>query len=182
MRLAPSGLAEVLEISYDVGLCRRRRGSDLTWRRQAWRRDLLLESRPHGGIDVVCAAAVAAIPSASGRSKALPTTASPLRRLNARILDKASVQANTLPSGHVAGAVAAALALMALSVTIGWTVMLVAVAIGVAAIVGRYHYAVDCVAGAVVAPACSWCCSVQVGDSRQQPAGPAAQSRPLTGQ
>ena len=70
-----------------------------------------------------------------------------LRRLNISILDRASVQANTIPSGHVAGAVAAALAVMAVSATAGLAVTGVAVAITVSAIAGRYHYAVDCVLG-----------------------------------
>jgi hypothetical protein len=74
-----------------------------------------------------------------------------LRRLNTRILDNASVQANTLPSGHVSGAVAAALGVMAVNATAGWVLLAVAVAIAVAAVAGRYHYAVDCVTGAVTA-------------------------------
>jgi membrane-associated phospholipid phosphatase len=78
-----------------------------------------------------------------------------LRWLNTAILDRASVQANTIPSGHVAGAVAAALAVMSVSATAGWILMGMAVAIIASAIAGRYHYAVDCVLGAVVAVAAS---------------------------
>jgi hypothetical protein len=74
-----------------------------------------------------------------------------LRRLNISILDRASVQANTIPSGHVAGAVAASLAVMSVSATAGWVLLGVAVAITVSAIAGRYHYSADCVLGAVVA-------------------------------
>jgi hypothetical protein len=74
-----------------------------------------------------------------------------VRRLNIAILDRASVQANTIPSGHVAGAVAAALGVMSVSVPVGWGLMVVAVLIGVGAVVGRYHYAVDCALGALVA-------------------------------
>jgi hypothetical protein len=75
------------------------------------------------------------------------------RRLNTAILDSASVQANTLPSGHVSGAVAAALGVMAVDQTVGWLMLAAAGVIAVAAIAGRYHYVVDCVAGAVVAAA-----------------------------
>ena len=74
-----------------------------------------------------------------------------VRRLNISILDRASVQANTIPSGHVAGAVAASLAVMSISATAGWVLLGVAVAITVSAIAGRYHYSADCVLGAVVA-------------------------------
>jgi hypothetical protein len=78
-----------------------------------------------------------------------------LRRLNVAILDRASVQANTVPSGHVAGAVAAALAVMAVSATAGWILLVMALLIAVSAVVGRYHYAVDCVLGALVAVSAS---------------------------
>jgi membrane-associated phospholipid phosphatase len=74
-----------------------------------------------------------------------------LRRLNVSILDQASVQANTLPSGHVAGAVAAALGLWPVAPAAGLVLLVLAVAIAIAAVVGRYHYVVDCVAGASVA-------------------------------
>lgn len=71
-------------------------------------------------------------------------------RLNASILNHASVQANTLPSGHVSGAVAAALGVMPVDATAGVVLMGVAGLIAVAAIAGRYHYVADCVAGVAV--------------------------------
>jgi membrane-associated phospholipid phosphatase len=74
-----------------------------------------------------------------------------VRRLNVAILDRASVQANTIPSGHVAGAVAAALAVMFVSATAGSILLVIAVLVSVSAVVGRYHYAVDCALGALVA-------------------------------
>ena len=74
-----------------------------------------------------------------------------LRILNEAILDRASVQANTIPSGHVAGAVAAGLALMPVSVWMGALLLTSALVIAVAAVAGRYHYLVDCAAGAAVA-------------------------------
>ena len=74
-----------------------------------------------------------------------------LRRLNVAILDRASVQANTLPSGHVAGAVAAALAVWPVDATAGAALMVLAVLIATAAAVCRYHYVIDCVTGAAVA-------------------------------
>ena len=74
-----------------------------------------------------------------------------VRRLNVSILDRASVQANTLPSGHVAGAVAAALGVWPVDAAAGALLLVIAGAIAIAAVVGRYHYVVDCVAGASVA-------------------------------
>lgn len=76
-----------------------------------------------------------------------------LRRLNTLILDNASVQANTLPSGHVSGAVAAALGVWTFDPVTGAGLMVMAGLIAVAAVAGRYHYVVDCVAGAIVAAA-----------------------------
>ena len=89
---------------------------------------------------------------AEGPPPAKPPT---LRRLNTLILDTASVQANTLPSGHVSGAVAAALGVMAVDAVVGSWLMGAAGLIALAAIAGRYHYVVDCVAGAAVALALS---------------------------
>jgi hypothetical protein len=74
-----------------------------------------------------------------------------MRAVNVAILDRASVQVNTIPSGHVAGAVAAALGVMPVSLTAGLLLLLIAGLIAFSATVGRYHYAMDCVLGAVVA-------------------------------
>ena len=74
-----------------------------------------------------------------------------LRRLNGAILDGASVQANTLPSGHVAGSLAAALAVWPFAPAVGGALAAAAVLIAIAAAAGRYHYVVDCVAGVSVA-------------------------------
>ena len=75
------------------------------------------------------------------------------RRLNLAILNNASVQANTLPSGHVSGAAAAAFGVIAVNPTAGWILMIVAGLIAIAAVAGRYHYWVDCAAGAAGAAA-----------------------------
>jgi PAP2 superfamily protein len=74
-----------------------------------------------------------------------------LRLLNAAVLDRGSVHANTLPSGHVAGAVAAALGVLPVSRGLAGIMLIVAAAIALAATAGRYHYAVDCAAGVLVA-------------------------------
>ena len=57
---------------------------------------------------------------------------------------------NTIPSGHAAGAVAVALALAWLHSPLAPLFGVVAVAICIATVVGRYHFLVDTVAGALV--------------------------------
>jgi membrane-associated phospholipid phosphatase len=76
--------------------------------------------------------------------------ASAVRRLNLAILERGSVGANTLPSGHAATAVAAALAVAAQAPTIGAFFAAVAGLIVIATVTGRYHYAVDSLLGVVV--------------------------------
>jgi len=105
--------------------------------------------------ELACYAALPFLRSRPPRSIEAPGVvarrAPALRRLNVAILDRASVQANTIPSGHVAGAVGAALAVMAVSTTAGWILLVMALLISVSAVAGRYHYAVDCALGALVA-------------------------------
>jgi hypothetical protein len=98
-------------------------------------------------------AAIKPPPRAPGPPSAKPpaTRSVAFRRLNTLILDHASVQANTLPSGHVAGAVAAALGVMAVDVVTGSWLIVAAGLIAIAAIAGRYHYVIDCITGAAVA-------------------------------
>jgi len=75
----------------------------------------------------------------------------PVRRLNERVLGLASVQLNTFPSGHVAASLATALAVSARLPLAGLPLGLLALAIAIASVVGRYHYAADAVAGAALA-------------------------------
>jgi hypothetical protein len=74
-----------------------------------------------------------------------------VRRLNMAIAARASIQANTLPSGHAAGAVAAALCVAESSQAAGVVFTVMAVGISIATFVGRYHYLVDSILGALVA-------------------------------
>jgi hypothetical protein len=92
-------------------------------------------------------------PRAGGPPAAKPpaTRRVALRGLNNLILDGASIQANTLPSGHVSGAMAAALGVMAVDAVTGSWLLAAAGLIAIAAVAGRYHYVIDCVTGAVVA-------------------------------
>ena len=74
-----------------------------------------------------------------------------MRRLNTVIVNRGSIQVNTFPSAHVAAALAAGLAMSSWQPFAGAVVIILAALIGVAATVGRYHYGVDCLFGAVVA-------------------------------
>jgi len=78
-----------------------------------------------------------------------PETAwrAPLRAANERLLQHASIRVNTFPSGHAAEAAAAALLLMDVPPILTACVVVNAVAISAAAVLGRYHYAADALLG-----------------------------------
>jgi hypothetical protein len=80
----------------------------------------------------------------------------PLRRLNLAILRRGSNQVNTLPSGHVAAALAVALTVLPSAPAAGLTFLALTAAIAVATVVGRYHYTVDTLAGVAVGLASWW--------------------------
>lgn len=73
-----------------------------------------------------------------------------LRRLNEAMLDRLSVRATTIPSGHVAGPVAAALSIWMIAPAWGPWLMAGALAITAATVIGRYHYALDALLGLAV--------------------------------
>ena len=101
----------------------------------------------------VCYGALPWLPSLAPR--ALEPSSAPasslIRKMNGHVLDRASVHWNTFPSGHAAASVAVALALGAHVPTAGAVLGIVAVSIAIGSVVGRYHYAADAIAGAVVA-------------------------------
>jgi membrane-associated phospholipid phosphatase len=74
-------------------------------------------------------------------------TRSSIRRLNLAVLDRASVQWNTFPSGHTAASFATAFAVGAYMPAAGVVLGGVAVSIAAGSVVGRYHYAGDAIAG-----------------------------------
>jgi len=81
---------------------------------------------------------------------AIPGPSSAIRRLNDFVLHNASVQLNTFPSGHVATATAASLAVVAASAGAGALFCVMLVLIAAACVVRRYHFLADVVAGGVV--------------------------------
>src|SRR5262245_17888045 len=73
------------------------------------------------------------------------------RGLNDLVLRRGSIQVNTFPSGHAAGALATALAVGQISPAAGLVFGLIAFGIVAGSIIGRYHYTADSIAGLVVA-------------------------------
>jgi membrane-associated phospholipid phosphatase len=74
-----------------------------------------------------------------------------VHRFGLWFVERFTIRANTFPSGHVAGSLAVAFALLSPLPSVGVVFAALAVAIAVACSVGRYHYVVDAVAGAVLA-------------------------------
>jgi membrane-associated phospholipid phosphatase len=73
-----------------------------------------------------------------------------LRKLNFWLLDHYSVQACIFPSGHVAAVTAVALAVRKNAPRLGLLFVFLAVSVALATVYGRYHYAPDALAGALV--------------------------------
>jgi hypothetical protein len=76
---------------------------------------------------------------------------SSVRALNLRVLGSASIQANTFPSGHAAEGLAAALLVLDAPAPIVVLMMIAALKVAAGAVLGRYHYLADALAGFVVA-------------------------------
>ncbi|HEU4636407.1 MAG TPA: phosphatase PAP2 family protein [Edaphobacter sp.] len=73
------------------------------------------------------------------------------RALNRWILRHGSIHAISFPSAHVASAFAIALVLLYYAPAIGFVFLVVAILISLGAVLGRYHYAADVIAGALTA-------------------------------
>ena len=73
-----------------------------------------------------------------------------LRQWNFLLLDHYSVQACIFPSGHVAAVTAVALAVRKQAPLLGALFLFLAASVALATVYGRYHYAADAVAGALV--------------------------------
>ncbi len=72
------------------------------------------------------------------------------RKLNGWVLGQYSVQACIFPSGHVAAVTATALSVRAVLPRLGVVFLVAAASVAVATVYGRYHYAPDALAGALV--------------------------------
>jgi hypothetical protein len=69
---------------------------------------------------------------------------------NVSVLRRVSHQLNTFPSGHVAVAIAVTLTILPVSRTAAVVFGILAAGIAVGAAIGRYHYGIDVVVGALV--------------------------------
>jgi membrane-associated phospholipid phosphatase len=76
---------------------------------------------------------------------------SSVRGFNLRLLGATSIQVNTFPSGHAAEALVAALMVIGAPSWIVLLMFLAAVAVSAGAVLGRYHYLLDAIAGWLVA-------------------------------
>jgi membrane-associated phospholipid phosphatase len=76
--------------------------------------------------------------------------ASRLHRLASYVVKNATTGVNTFPSGHVAVTLAVALGVISSLPLVGAMMLFFAGSISVACVVGRYHYAVDVLAGAAL--------------------------------
>ena len=75
----------------------------------------------------------------------------PMQHVAFQALEDFSIGINTIPSGHVAAPLAVGLALMPSLPVVGAAFLVLAIAITIACISGRYHFIVDCALGAAVA-------------------------------
>jgi membrane-associated phospholipid phosphatase len=80
------------------------------------------------------------------------------RLLNRWILKHGSIHAISFPSAHVASAFAIAFALLYYAPLLGGVFLVIAIMISLGAVIGRYHYALDVILGAVTALAVFLAC------------------------
>jgi membrane-associated phospholipid phosphatase len=74
-----------------------------------------------------------------------------MRKAGLRWARRTSHCANTFPSGHTAGSLTVALAVIPFAPLAGVALLAVAIGIAIGCIAGRYHYAVDVLAGVALA-------------------------------
>jgi membrane-associated phospholipid phosphatase len=104
-----------------------------------------------GGVRLLRRIALAPDAAAARDRRRASAIARLVKRVNLRVLGVASVQLNTFPSGHAAASLATALAVGARLPLAGLALGLLALAIAIGSVVGRYHYAADALAGAALA-------------------------------
>jgi membrane-associated phospholipid phosphatase len=83
----------------------------------------------------------------------LPSVVTVLRRFNLWILGSFSIHSSVFPSAHVSSAFSAAWGLLATLPHrrwIGWAMAMYGLCVAIATVYGRYHYAVDVLAGAAL--------------------------------
>jgi membrane-associated phospholipid phosphatase len=76
-----------------------------------------------------------------------------MRTLNLWCVRHVTTELNTFPSAHVTSTLGGSLLLLELVPSVGWTFVLMSIGIALGAALGRYHYTMDVVVGAVLAVA-----------------------------
>jgi membrane-associated phospholipid phosphatase len=76
-----------------------------------------------------------------------------IHRLASGFVNRFTHRANTFPSGHAAGSLAVALSVMVTLPRTGAALLALAILICISAVIGRYHYTMDVVIGAILAVA-----------------------------
>ena len=152
-RVAPRALVEYLELAYlfcytvvPAGYtCLLLAGHDAAAIDRFWSVVLLAS--------FVCYGLLPWLPTRAPRAIERPVGAmrSSIRGWNLAVLNRASVQWNTFPSGHTAASMATALAVGSYMPLAGIILGVVALSIAAGSVVGRYHYAADAIVGAAVA-------------------------------
>jgi membrane-associated phospholipid phosphatase len=87
--------------------------------------------------------------TADAAMPSIPSTE--LRSVNLEVLNRGSIQAITFPSAHVASTMAVAFVLLRVMPASGAIFLVIALSIACGAFLGRYHYAWDVAAGALLA-------------------------------
>ena len=102
--------------------------------------------------DYVCFGVLPWFQTRPPRSLGFPTPwRAAWRAVNERILAGGSIQVNTFPSGHAAEGLATALLVTGAPLPVVAWMFFNALAVSAGAVLGRYHYAADAIAGWVVA-------------------------------
>ncbi|HXW06523.1 MAG TPA: phosphatase PAP2 family protein [Vicinamibacterales bacterium] len=102
--------------------------------------------------DYICFAFMAVVQTRPPRAlEPAPPWSVPARRLNIGLLGATSIQVNTFPSGHAAEALAAMLLVLDAPWPAVASMALAALAVAAGAVLGRYHFAADAIAGWIVA-------------------------------
>jgi membrane-associated phospholipid phosphatase len=147
----PRVLAEVLEAAYA--------GVYLLVPLALWVRHLYLPSPDAGRFwavvlitDFVCFGVLPWVQTRPPRAlEAGEPWASTIRGFNLRLLGATSIQVNTFPSGHAAEGLAAFLLVISAPAGVGALMLLAALAVSAGAVLGRYHFLADALAGWAVA-------------------------------
>ncbi len=102
--------------------------------------------------DFICFAALPWVQTRPPRAlESVEPWTSSIRAVNLRVLGSASIQVNTFPSGHAAEGLAAALLVVDAPAPVVALMMIAAATVAAGAVLGRYHYLADALAGFVVA-------------------------------